>query len=76
MVGGTEGGQMTEPIAAGTPVKILNANYRRSWGAEYRGPFGPNGSRVYSVLVAKKPRRVYVEVREDQLQVVEEEKAC
>ena len=40
--------------------------------AEYRGPFGPKGAHIYRVLVQKKPRPVYIEVREDQLEVLDE----
>jgi len=62
---------LTEPLKVGTIVKILNSGYSRARIAEYRGPLGPKGSRVYRVLVQRKPRRVYIEVREDQLEVVE-----
>ena len=61
---------LIEPLKAGTVVKILNSGYSRAWIAEYRGPFGPKGARIYRVLVEKKPRRVYIEVREDQLEVL------
>jgi hypothetical protein len=60
----------TEPLKVGTVVKILNSGYSRAKIAEYRGPLGPKGARVYRVLVQKKPRRVYIEVREDQLKVL------
>jgi hypothetical protein len=62
---------LTEPIKVGTVVKILNSGYVRAKIAEYRGPLGPDGARVYRVLVQKRPRRVYIEVREDQLQVMD-----
>ena len=54
----------------GMVVKILDSGYHRARIAEYRGPLGPKGARVYRVLVQKKPRRVYIEVLEDQLEVV------
>lgn len=60
----------TEPIKDGTEVRILNSGYQRAWVAEYRGPLGPKGARVYSVLVQKKPRRIHIEVLEDQLEVM------
>ena len=59
-----------EPLKDGTVVKILNSGYRRAIIAEYRGPLGPKGARVYRVLVQKKPRPVYIEVLEDQLAVL------
>jgi hypothetical protein len=60
----------TEPLQAGTFVRILNSGYSRAQIAEYRGPLGPKGARIYRVLVQKKPRRDYIEVREDQLKVL------
>jgi hypothetical protein len=63
---------LIEPLKAGTVVKILNSGYGRAQVAEYRGPLGPKGARIYRVLVQNKPRRVYIEVREDQLEVLGE----
>lgn len=63
---------LIEPLKVGTLVKILNSGYSRARIAEYRGPLGPKGARIYRVLVQKKPRRVYIEVREDQLEVLAE----
>jgi hypothetical protein len=63
---------LVEPIKDGTVVKILNSGYERAEVAEYRGPLGPKGARVYRVVVEKKPRRVYIEVLEDQLEVLSE----
>lgn len=51
-------------------VKILNSGYHRAVVAEYRGPLGPKGARVYRVLVQKKPRHTYIEVLEEQLEVL------
>lgn len=63
---------LTEPLKVGTAVKIRNSGYARAKIAEVRGPLGPGGARIYRVLVQKKPRRVYIEVREDQLEVLPE----
>lgn len=62
----------TEPLAEGTLVKILNSGYHRAQIAEYRGPLGPKGARVYRVLVQKKPRPVFIEVLEEQLELLNE----
>ena len=62
----------TEPLEVGTVVKILNSGYGTARIAEYRGPLGPKGARVYRVLVQEKPRHVYIEVREDQLEVLDD----
>jgi hypothetical protein len=61
---------VAEPLAPGTVVRILNSGYDRAKIAEYRGPLGPKGARIYRVLVQEKPRHVYIEVREDQLKVL------
>jgi hypothetical protein len=61
---------IVEPLKDGTAVKIRNSGYSRAWIAEYRGPLGPKGARVYRILVEKKPRRVYIEVLEDQLEIL------
>ncbi len=63
---------LIEPLKEGTVVKILNSGYDRARIAEYRGPLGPKGARVYRVLVQKKPRRVYIEVLEDQLELLDD----
>ena len=63
---------LMEPLEVGTIVKILKSGYSRARIAEYRGPLGPKGARVYRVLVQKKPRPVYIEVREDQLEVLDD----
>ncbi len=59
-----------EPLKVGTVVKILNSGYGRAQIAEYLGPLGPKGARIYRVRVENKPRRVYIEVREDQIEVL------
>jgi len=61
-----------EPLKVGTAVKILNSGYGAATIAEYRGPLGPRGVRVYRVRVQDKPRPAYIEVREDQLQVLDD----
>jgi len=63
---------LLEPLKPGTVVRIVNSGYHRAKVAEYRGPLGPKGARIYRVLVQKKPRQVYIEVREDQLEVLRE----
>ena len=50
------------PLRVGAVVKVLNSGYTRGRIAEYRGPLGPNGARIYRVLVQKKPR-LHIEVQ-------------
>ncbi len=63
---------LIEPLKVGTVVRIRNSGYHRAKIAEFRGPLGPKGARVYRVLVQRKPRRVYIEVLEDQLEVLDD----
>ena len=62
---------LVEPLKVGTIVKIRNSGYPCAKIAEFRGPLGPKGARVYRVLVQTKPR-VYIEVLEEQLEVLKE----
>jgi hypothetical protein len=62
---------LTEPLKEGTVVKILRSGFDRAVIVEYRGPLGPKGARIYRVGVRTKPRPMYLEVREDQLEVLE-----
>ena len=59
------------PLKNGTPVKILHSGFHRAWVVEYRGPLGPKGAHVYRILAVKKPR-MYLEVLEEQLEVLDE----
>jgi hypothetical protein len=60
-----------ELFKPGDRVRILHSLGVIGRIAEYRGRLGPGGARVYSVLLRRKPRRDFVEVLEDQLELVE-----
>jgi hypothetical protein len=60
---------LSEPLKAGTVVKIRDSGFHRAKVAEFLGPLGPKGARVYRILVQRKPR-MYIEVLEDQLEVL------
>jgi len=60
---------LTEPLKVGSLVRIRDSGYGRAKIVEFRGPLGPNGSRVYRVRVGKKPP-AYIEVLEDQLEAM------
>ncbi len=40
---------------------------------ELRGPLGPGGAQIYRIRVAFKPKPSYIEVREDQLELLSTE---
>jgi len=54
----------------GTLVKVRNSGYRRGRIVEFRGPLGPGGALIYRVRVRSKPSPAYIEVREDQLELI------
>jgi hypothetical protein len=66
----------TEPLKVGTIVRIRNSGYgqARAQITEFRGPLGPNGTRVYGVRIGKKPA-AYTEVPEEELEVVPPEES-
>ena len=57
-------------LEVGTLVSIKDSGYRRAKIVEYRGPLGPGGAHIYRVRVRGKPHPAYIEVREDQLEVI------
>jgi hypothetical protein len=54
----------------GDRVKILNSNGLKGRIVELRGPLGPKGAQIYRVRLRPKPNASYIEVREDQLEVI------
>lgn len=58
------------PLKVGDWVKIRHSGYDRARIVEVRGPLGPGGAQIYRVRVRRKPRPVYIEVREDQLSLI------
>ena len=57
-------------LKLGDLVKIRHSGWRRGRIIELRGPLGPNGSHIYRVIVRRKPKPVYIELREDQLEPI------
>jgi hypothetical protein len=57
-------------LKRGDRVKITIGSGPIGRIVELRGPLGPNGMQVYRVLLRKKPKPTYVEVREDQLEII------
>lgn len=50
----------------GDRVKILHSSGQRGCIVELRGPLGPGGAQIDRVRIRRKPKPVYIEVREDQ----------
>jgi hypothetical protein len=54
----------------GDMVKIHYSGHKRAKIVELRGQLAPGGMHVYRVIVRRKPSPVYIEVREDQLELL------
>jgi hypothetical protein len=54
----------------GDRVRIRDSGGLRGRVVELRGPLGPGGVQIYRVRVPRKPKPSYIEVREDQLEVL------
>jgi hypothetical protein len=54
----------------GDLVKIRHSGWPRGRIVELRGPLGPNGCQIYRVMLRRKPKPLYIEVREDQLEAI------
>ena len=60
-------------IKRGDRVRIINGGGGLTGRiVELRGPLGPGGVQVYRILLRKKPRPAYVEVLEEQIEVIGE----
>jgi hypothetical protein len=59
-----------EPFTPGTRVRLRDSTYGVARIAEYRGPLGPKGARVYRVELRRRPP-LYTEVLEEQLELVQ-----
>jgi hypothetical protein len=59
-----------EPLKIGDFVKIRNYADQPGQIVERRGPLGQGGMRIYRVRLRRKPKPVYIELREDQLSLI------
>ena len=60
--------QKTAPIfKLGDRVRVLHHPDLRGKIIELRGPLGPGGAQIYGVRFPRKPKPIYIELREDQL---------
>jgi hypothetical protein len=57
-------------LKLGDLVKIRHSGWRRGRIVELRGPLGPNGAQIYRVIVRRKPKPAYIELRDDQLEAI------
>ncbi len=57
-------------IVVGDRVRVLHTAGLTGRVVELRGPLGPKGAQIYRLRLWRKPRPAYVEVREDQLELL------
>jgi hypothetical protein len=62
--------KVAEPLKVGDLVTIRHFPDQRGRIVELRGPLGPGGARIYRVRVRRKPKPIYIELREDQLVLI------
>ncbi len=65
-----QNGQSVPALKLGDRVRIRLSGGMKGRIVELRGPLGPGGAHIYRVQTQRKPEPVYVEVREDQLEVL------
>ena len=52
---------------AGDRVLFLRSDSLKGRIVELRGPLGPNRAEIYRIMLRRKPKPTYIEVREDQI---------
>jgi hypothetical protein len=57
-----------QPLKVGDRVRIRHYGGQHGQIVEDRGLLGPEGARIYRVLLARPPRNESIELREDQLE--------
>jgi hypothetical protein len=69
--------RVSHPAAASIPhlklgdrVRIRHSSYPPARIIELRGPLGPGGTQVYRVRIRRKPRPIYIELLEDQMELI------
>jgi hypothetical protein len=62
--------KLSQPLKLGDRVKVHYYPALRGRIVELRGPLGPGGVQIYRVRFKRKPKSLYIELREDQLEVI------
>jgi hypothetical protein len=57
-------------LKLGDYVRIFHTEWPPGRIVEERGPLGPGGALIYRVRIKMAPRPIYIEVREDQVELV------
>jgi hypothetical protein len=62
--------QTVPALKLGEYVRIRHSAYPPARIVELRGPLGPGGVQIYRVRIGWKPKPTYIELREDQLELI------
>jgi hypothetical protein len=62
--------KVSQPLKLGDYVEVHYYPALRGQIVELRGPLGPGGAQIYRVRFKRKPKSMYIELREDQLEVI------
>jgi hypothetical protein len=62
--------QQARPFKVGDRVKIISPGGLTGRVVELRGPLGPKGAQVYRIRLRRKPNAAYIEVLEEQLEII------
>lgn len=60
----------TQPLKMGDRVEVHYYPALRGRIIELRGPLGPGGLQVYRVRFERKPKPLFIELTEDQLELI------
>ena len=63
-------GTAHDSIKLGSRVRIRHTNGMKGKVVELRGPLGPGGSQVFRIQIRTTPEPGFIEVREDQLELL------
>jgi hypothetical protein len=62
--------KLSQPLKLGDYVKVHYYPALRGQIVELRGPLGPGGIQIYRVRFKRKPSSMFIELGEDQLEVI------
>jgi hypothetical protein len=62
--------KVSQALKVGDTVKIHHYGIPRGKIVELRGPLAPGGKEVYRVIVRRKPKPMYIEVIEDEVELI------
>jgi len=62
--------KVSQTLKVGDMVKVRYSGFKRAKVVEERGALGPSGKLVYRIIVRRKPKPYYIDVTEDQIELI------